>query len=597
MLTLARRTVLRRLAMLSAAGPLATAACGTQMQGSNLPAPDAPAGGPASTGSGTGATAGGTGQFAARTPNGPVKPGGTLKMALWQEPTHLNKHMNSQTVASLVARQLFLPLIDVDETGNYIPLLTLEVPTPQNGGVSADGKTVTYKLRRDVKWHDGTSVTAKDVVFTWQARMDPNNPVNSRSGYKEIESVEARDDGTAVVRYKNLYVPYLDLFAWILPAHVFGGKTAMDKHEFNRKPIGNGPFKLVEWVSGDHITLAKNPDYFRKGGPLLDQVIFRFTPSREVAVAQLRTGEIDVVWNLVESNVPDFENDKDIDLWVNSGTRVERLILNLSPSSGPRQGDPAGKHPFLGEAAVREAIELSINKKELVDKLLYGKAKVGTGPVVQGWAVPKLNESEFNPDKAKKLLDEAGWRPGPDGIRVKDGVKAMLTFSTTSGDRLRELSQQVMQERLRTVGISLEIKNMPSAVLLGTWGDNSPRSRGNFDMNMWTSSADVDPHSSLFGAFHSSQIPSEANKGEGQNYARLVDKEIDRAIDEGGATVDQVKRKASYERSIKGVVSSRAQIFLYNRLDVEGARKYVKGHTYHPWDTLAWDLERWWLDK
>src|SRR5919202_4110099 len=249
-----RRSVLRQGG--AALSSLALAACGTQMQGSNRPTP-APAGQNAQT-------------------QGSAKPGGTLKMALWQEPTHLNKHMNSQTVGTLVARQIFSHLIDVDETGNYTPMLAMEVPTTQNGGVSADGKTVTYKLRRDVKWHDGTPFTAKDVVFTWQARMDPANPVNTRAGYTDIEAVEAKDDSTAVVRFKTLYAPFLDLFGWVLPAHVFGGKTAMDKADFNRKPIGTGPFKFVEWVSGDHLTVVKNPDYYRKGAPLLDQVIFRF---------------------------------------------------------------------------------------------------------------------------------------------------------------------------------------------------------------------------------------------------------------------------------------------------------------------------------
>jgi peptide/nickel transport system substrate-binding protein len=114
---------------------------------------------------------------------------------------------------------------------------------------------------------------------------------------------------------------------------------------------------------------------------------------------------------------------------------------------------------------------------------------------------------------------------------------------------------------------------------------------------MWTTNADTDPHAHLFAYYHSSQIPTEANKGEGQNYARLKDAEVDKAIDEGGSTVDQAKRKAAYERAIKGIVASRAHIFLYNRLDVEGARKYVKGHKYHPWDTVAWDLENWWLNK
>jgi peptide/nickel transport system substrate-binding protein len=587
-----RRTVLQRSLALATLGPLT---------GSALLAACGPSGG-AGTGqeagsAGTSGSAGTAPQSGTGKDAGQPKPGGTLRIAAYQEPTILNPYLNSQTIGSEVFDQLIQGLILVDPDGNYIPWLATEVPSVQNGGVSADGKTVTYKLRPGVTWHDGKPFTAKDVVFTWQAVMDPTNPVVTRTGFKDIEAVEAKDDATAVVRFKELYAPYLTLFTRILPAHVFGGQTAMEKHEYGRKPIGTGPFKFVEWVSGDHITLARHPDYWRKGQPYLDQVIFRITPSREVSVAQLKTGEVDVVWDMIEAQVPEFEGNPEIDVWAFPGVGVERLILNLSAPSGPGQGNPDVKHPILGDPKVREAIELAINKKVLVDKLLYGKTTVGTSPLPSGWAAPKLTPSEFSPDKAKRLLDEAGWKPGPDGIRAKDGVKMQMTFSTTSGNNLRELTQQVMQEQLQAVGIALEIKNMPSAVLLGTWADNSPRSKGQFDVNMWTTNAGVDPHSHLFAYFHSSQIPAEANKGEGQNYARLKSDVVDKALEEAGATPDQTKRKAAYERAIKAIVEARGHIFLYNRLDVDGARKYVKGHKNNPWWQLTWDVENWWLAK
>jgi peptide/nickel transport system substrate-binding protein len=576
-----RRSLLRRSLGLAAIGPAAgaalLAACGPQDPG----------------GQGTGAgSSAGTGA-----PAGQARPGGTLRVAAYQEPTVLNPFLNSQTIGSEVFDQIIQGLILIDPDGNFAPWLATEVPSVQNGGVSADGKTVTYKLHPGVLWHDGKPFSARDVVFTWQAVMDPSNPVTTRTGWRDIEAVEAKDDTTVVVRYKEFYAPYLTLFDRILPAHVFGGQTAMEKHEYGRKPVGTGPFKFVEWVSGDHITLAKNPDYWRKGFPLLDQLIFRITPSREVSVAQLKTAEADVVWDMIEAQVPEFEGHPDIDVWAFPGIAVERLILNLGAPSGPSQGSPDVKHPILGDPKVREAIELAINKKVLVDKLLYGKTTVGTSPLPTGWAAPKLNASEFNPDKAKKLLDDAGWKAGADGIRAKDGVKMQMTFSTTSGNQLRELTQQVMQEQLRGVGIALEIKNFPSAVLLGTWTDNSPRSRGQFDINMWTTNAAVDPHSHLVGYYHSAQIPSEANRGEGQNYARLKSPEVDAALQEAGASPDQTKRKAAYERAIKGIVDSRAHIFLYNRLDVDGARKYVKGHKNNPWTRLMWDAEGWWLAK
>lgn len=528
---------------------------------------------------------------------GTPKMGGTLKMAIYQEPGNLNPFLNTQTVGSVVRNTIFNGLVRANEKGEYVPDLAAEVPTTQNGGVSADGKTVTFKLRKDVKWHDGKPFTSADVKFTFDVIMDAANPVTSRSGYRDIETFTVKDDATIELKFKNFYAPFVTLFGAILPAHPFGGTTAIEKSDFNRKPIGTGPFKFVEWVSGDHITVAKNPDFYVKGKPYLDQVIFRVTPSREVGIAQLKTGEVDVVWNLIEAQIPEFDGNAEVDVWAKPGLGVERLVLNFSSPAGDKAGDPSTKHPVLSDPKIREAIDIGINKKVIVDKLLYGKTTVGSSPLSSGWAAPKIAPSEFAPDKAKKLLDDAGWKAGADGIRVKDGVKASLTYQTTSGDKLRELAQQVIQEQLKDIGIALEIKNIPSASLLGTWGDNAPRAKGTFDINMWTTSPGIDPHAHLYIYYHSSQIPTEANKGEGQNYSRLKDADVDKALEEAGSVPDQEKRKAAYERAIKAITASRAHIFLYNRLDVDGARKYVQGRTHNPWDNLGWDLESWWLNK
>jgi peptide/nickel transport system substrate-binding protein len=528
---------------------------------------------------------------------GTPKMGGTLKIAIYQEPGNLNPFLNTQTVGSVVRNTIFNGLVRANEKGEYVPDLAAEVPTTQNGGVSADGKTVTFKLRKDVKWHDGKPFTAADVKFTFDVIMDAANPVTSRSGYRDIETFTVKDDATIELKFKNFYAPFVTIFGAILPAHPFGGTTAIEKSDFNRKPIGTGPFKFIEWVSGDHITVGKNPDFYVKGKPYLDQVIFRVTPSREVGIAQLKTGEVDVVWNLIEAQIPEFDGNAEVDVWAKPGLGVERLILNLSSPTGDKVGDPSTKHPVLSDPKIREAIDIGINKKLIVDKLLYGKTTVGSSPLSSGWAAPKVSPSEYAPDKAKKLLDDAGWKPGADGIRVKDGVKASLTYQTTSGDKLRELAQQVIQEQLKDIGIALEIKNIPSASLLGTWADNAPRAKGTFDINMWTTSPGIDPHAHMFIYFHSSQIPSEANKGEGQNYSRLRDAEIDKALEEAGSVPDLEKRKAAYERAIRAITASRAHIFLYNRLDVDGARKYVQGRTHNPWDNLGWDLHTWWLNK
>jgi peptide/nickel transport system substrate-binding protein len=250
----------------------------------------------------------------------------------------------------------------------------------------------------------------------------------------------------------------------------------------------------------------------------------------------------------------------------------------------------------LGDVRVRQAIELAIDKKALVDKLLFGKTTVASSVIPLGWFAPTLPTSESNPDKAKQLMDEAGWRPGGDGIRVKDGVRAHIEYGTTTGDALREQTQQVIQEQLRNIGIEVDIKNSPSAVLLGTWADNAPRAKGNFDMLMWTTNADLDPQTHLESYFLSNQVPTEQSRS-GRNYHRVLDPDIDKALATAASTLDESQRKAAYKTVAERVNAGKGHIVLYNRLNIDAWKKYVKGHQTNVWDYLAWDSQNWWLDK
>jgi peptide/nickel transport system substrate-binding protein len=400
------------------------------------------------------------------------------------------------------------------------------------------------------------------------------------------------------VRYKQPFPGFKDPhFYWILPEHAFGGDTLIDKKDFNRAPIGTGPFRFKSWASGDTIEFERNPNYREQGKPYLDGVIFKVVPSREAAIQAFKVGEIDVLWNLIEANIPEFEQMQDAVAPAIPSDRVERLILNTTCPSGPQQGDPACPHPVLGDLRVRQAIELAIDKKALVDKLLFGKTTVATSVMPIGWYAPKLEPSAYNPEQAKQLLEQAGWRPGPDGIRMKDGVRASLSYGTTTGDRLREQTQQVIQEQLKAVGIEVEIKNSPSAVLLGSWQDNAPRAKGNFDILMWTTNAGIEPQASLFNYYHSSRIPSDQTRG-GQNYHRIQDPELDKALEAAGATLDEEQRKAAYKTVAERVNAGKGHIVLYNRLEIHAFKKTVKGNTPDNfWDQFTGNIEDWWLDK
>ncbi|MCU0559317.1 MAG: peptide ABC transporter substrate-binding protein [Desulfobacterales bacterium] len=392
----------------------------------------------------------------------------TITLGVYQEPETLNTYIGVQTVITYVHKPFAEYLIDVNEKGEYFPVLAAEIPTVENGGVSKDGLTITYKLRKGVKWSDGAPFTSADVKFTWEAIVNPKNLVKSKSGYDLIQAVETPDEHTAVVKYKEFYAPYLTRFAPVLPKHVLGGLDNMNDAPYNRKPVGTGPFMVTEWASGNYIAMAKNPHYRDASKVKIDKLFFKFIPSREVGIAQLQAGDIDGVWDLIEAQIPMMENNPNLALCLSNSLTSERLILNHSIPTPPNNGNPDYPHPILGDAKVRQALDCGIDRKAIVDKLLFGKAKPGTTEIPLGWAAnPDIKPVAYDPEKAKKLLDDAGWKAGADGIRQKEGKRLRLKITTTTGNKLREMVQQVLVDQMKRIGVEFFIENVPSSVLFG----------------------------------------------------------------------------------------------------------------------------------
>ena len=231
------------------------------------------------------------------------KKGGTVKIAVAQEPDTLNPFFASQDISSIIAGTILEGLVDVNPDGKYVPILATEVPTLDNGGISKDGLTVTYKLRKDVKWSDGQAFTAKDVIFTYKVVLDPANGIPT-SGYADLDSLTNPDDYTIIAKFKNLHAPFLsDMFGTILPEHSFNGATNISKSDYNRKPIGTGPF-MVKSFTPENVTEERNPNYRESGKPYLDGVIWVITPSSETAIQGFKTGEFDAIWDLNELKSP-----------------------------------------------------------------------------------------------------------------------------------------------------------------------------------------------------------------------------------------------------------------------------------------------------
>ncbi len=567
---------MRRLAIALAAFGLVIAACGQPAPGAGTSA--APSATVAATAS-------------------PTR-GGTAIVAIWQFPATLAAHYANQTVTDIVDNGVIEGLAETNTNGDYIPTLAKQVPTIANGGakLSADGKKldVTWELKSGIKWSDGTPLTSADIKYTWEIWMkDPK--VNNRTGFSEIESIDLPNDLTAVVHYKSIYAPYPLNFGALMPKALLEKEADISKTDYVRRPLGTGPFKITEFKTDESITLERNTNYRDPNRPYLDKIIFKSVPSSQVGLAQLKAGEVHAMWNLTEAQTPEVEKETSLSLLVVQGPTVERIELNTAQNK--EYTDPNSVHPVLGDIEMRKALLYATPKQQIIDKLLFGKAKPGSSPVSQGWAAYKEPQEGYDPAKANAALDKAGWVKGSDGIRSKGGVRASLTYATTTGDQLRERVQQVLVEEWKAIGVEVKIQNQPSSVILsGSCTGKDPRKLGTFDLLMYASTPSIDPHSTILPRYHSKQIPTQADCS-GQNYTRFKDPEADKAIEEAGGTLDIEKRKAAYAKVMKALNDAYVIIWMYDRANIDARVTGLQGLEGNVWRRFTWNIQDWWLKK
>jgi peptide/nickel transport system substrate-binding protein len=541
------------------------------------------------------------------------KRGGIAVMGFYQEPELLNDLIRTQTVADIAGEFMERGLLISLPDGNWAPDLALEVPTIQNGGVSEDGMTVSYNLGEGILWSDGTPFTCTDVQFTWEAVVHPESGAVSTAGYDVIESVTCTDDYTVVVQFAEFYAPYLALFGAVVPRHATGDPADMQNWIYNRFPISLGPFKIVEWVSGDHMTLERNERYEfweSEGKPFLDAVVLQFIESREVGKQLIQTGELDFLWDLIEADLPEAEGWEGVKISNPASTGTERLLLNLADPEmdAPCSDilwDNAHPHWALGDPLVREAIEVGIDKQLIVEALLYGYAPVGTREMNLGWAKPEIPASEYDPERAMELLEEAGWTDADgDGVRecngcpyAEEGKALKLKIQTTSGNALREQAEQVIMEMMAEIGIEFYIENVPSSELFGSYSSGAFRKHGQYDILMYTTSYGTDPHSHMLGYFGSESIPCDDNSGKGFNYSRWVDAEADAALEIAGASPDLAVRAEAYQILAERIAAGRPHIYLYDRADIDLLAEDFMGYDMNIWESVSWNCAEWWLDR
>jgi len=454
----------------------------------------------------------------------------------------------SDSASHAVAGQIYNGLVKYDKNLNIVGDLA------ESYDISADGLTIVFHLRHGVKWHDGAPFTSRDVLYTYRVVIDPKTPTAYAEDFKQVKSISALGAYTVKVTYATPFAPALASWGMnILPAHLLEGQD-ITKSPLTRKPVGTGPYRFKEWIAGQKIVLESNHDYF-EGRPWIDRYIYRIIPDTSTMYMEMKAGGVDLM-----SLTP---------VQYARQTTTERFTSRFNkyryPSSGYLYMGYNLRHPLFTDQRVRQALTAAIDKDELIHGVLFGMGQKAHGPIVPGrWAYnPNVKDIAYDPKVASRLLAEAGWKEkNSDGILVRDGKPFRFTILTNQGNQQRLLTAQIVQQRLRFVGIDVKIRIVEWATFLKEFID-----KGNFEVVLlaWNISQDPD----MYDIWHSSKT----NPGE-LNFIGYKNSEVDRLLVEGRSTFDIEKRKRAYFRIQEILAIDQPYTFLYvpDALPVVSAR-------------------------
>lgn len=526
--------------------------------------------------------------------------GGQVVLLIPEEPITLNPYLAAAPIVRQVADATTAGLTTIDASGNFQPVLAAELPTLANGGVSADFRTVTWRLRPALRWSDGTPLTADDIQFTWEALAHPESGNVLSLGFDLIDQIETPDDLTAVVHYKAMNLAYLQQFSiGLLPRHATGAPAEMSNWAWNRKPVSAGPFVVSEWTPGERIVMVRNPHYYLLGQPYLDRLIFAITPDTDTQIALMAQGEAQIhLWPGESKELYDQQMAGQAMLAEIPSQWNMALYLNLSKPFDEDPG-PAPPHPILGDLRVRQALAHAIDYERIITEVNPGVAPA-VGPFAYGWyGCDQERPYPYDPDKARALLAAAGWLRGEDGIRVaygarytEEGTRFTLHLNGyTNFEPLIRL-EEALVEMFKAVGIEVIVQNDEMGTIFGSYLEGSPRTLGNFDLLIYDASLPIEPQTALVNAFHSSEIPSAENPS-GANYSRWVNAAADAALARAGSTVDVAERQAAYCDLATLIAADVPRIHLYRFTEGYGVSKRLSGYQVNMWGSLTWDVQQW----
>ncbi|MBV8671485.1 MAG: peptide ABC transporter substrate-binding protein [Candidatus Eremiobacteraeota bacterium] len=457
---------------------------------------------------------------------------GILRISDISDPSTLNPMLSGADIAYQLSAFTLEYLVQLDDQGNLMPVLCERVPSIANGDISNDGLTVTYHLRHGVQWSDGAPFGAADIVASWRQEMNPLNNTISREAYEVVERIDAPDPYTAVVHLKHRYAPLPTRFfagiqenpVAVMPAHIIANQRELNTSPFSSHPIGTGPFVLQSWERSGRMVFVANPHYWR-GTPKLKEIIFQAQPSTATELVSFQTHEVDANFDAGPGRLPEYSTLTGMRVLRSQSLRLGVAVMNTQ------------RFPF-DDVHVRHALAYAIDRGAILHDVMHD-AGVVADEMIPSWSwayTPNVPRYPFDQERARTELAEDGWRPGPDGILIKDGRQLTAVLASVAGDQPGARLDAMVQAYLRQIGFSLTIKAYPYGII---FDNDGPIRTGNYNLAFYTFSVNYDP-SAL------DQDGCDQFSPRGDNDTRYCDPTIDRLERQALAMTDVAQRKTLY---------------------------------------------------
>jgi len=532
----------------------------------------------------------------------------SITLVIPEDPPSFNAIVGDTGYDALVMNLVMLGLTGVDAESKVYPELAAELPTVENGGVIVDEETgtmdVTWKLRQDVQWSDGTPLTADDAVFTWEAIMNPETGTWVR-GSDYVDSIEKIDDYTFVFHYNTIYPGYLtqlggeQLVIW--PAHYCSAEEGFVAWECGRQPLSTGPFVLQEWTVGDHMTFARNPNFFEPGKPAIDEIIVRIVPDDAVRKTMMINGDADLNMWATEAVIKELQDAENVEVSISPNNR---WVMRLFPNQAAKgTTDPAASpHPILNDVRVRDAIRMAVDVDTIFQDIFQGfGAPVWTEFYRQPY-VCDIPRPAYDPEGAMALLAEAGWvDTDGDGVRechgclnANEGDLMQIELYTYAeyGEPL-ELTQQYIAENLGAIGIEAQLSIFEGSVMWADPESGGIEQNGDFDLDLWDDGySGTDPTDYLWELYYSEA----ATPGYGWNIVRWINPDFDALLDEA-YTLDEARRKEIFCEMAQIMDEEVPVILLFSTVNADAHSTRLHGIQSNINDLVSWNAADWTVEE